>query len=303
MLDVLIVDDEPQFRRLMHRWVEGMGMSAAEAESAEQALLLASQEPPKVALCDINMPRGQTGMWLIEQLQQLHPDTAIVVTSGTYMIDMTLPDTRARIVDFMLKPFTRDQMRQVLMRGLSEHEARQAASRALSELDGRGGLDEYAVSIAALAAVLQSEDEGAARHASRVAQMAGRLARTLAVRQESIPDIERAALLRNVRRLDVHGFARTVPFLAAAEAVVAAVDERFDGRGFPLGLRGDSIPVGARILAVAEAFDTMVAGATKHRLPSSDAVRVLSTTRATEFDPAVLEALNMVAAEPGAQVS
>ena len=81
-------------------------------------------------------------------------------------------------------------------------------------------------------------------------------------------DIERAAILRNITRLDVHALGRQVPFLAAASAITAAMQEHFDGSGFPLGLAGDRIPLGARILAVAEAWDVLVAS----RSPGNDPV-------------------------------
>ena len=62
---VLIVDDDPAVRRLLHRWIDAEGVRVVEAATAEQGLLLASQEPPAVALCDINMPQGRTASgWL-----------------------------------------------------------------------------------------------------------------------------------------------------------------------------------------------------------------------------------------------
>ena len=108
-------------------------------------------------------------------------------------------------------------------------------------------------------------------------------------------DIEHAAILRNITRLDVHAIGRQVPFLAAASTITAAVQEHFDGSGFPLGLAGDRIPLGSRILAVAEAWDVLVAGRS-HReadVPPRRS-RVLCTERARQFDPAVLRALKVV---------
>ena len=81
MSEVLIVEDEAPIRRLLHRWIDAEGVRAVEAESAEQGLLLASEEFPAVAFCDINLPRGQSGFWLVEQLHRLHPETSVVVTT------------------------------------------------------------------------------------------------------------------------------------------------------------------------------------------------------------------------------
>jgi HD-GYP domain-containing protein (c-di-GMP phosphodiesterase class II) len=67
--------------------------------------------------------------------------------------------------------------------------------------------------------------------------------------------------------------------------------ERFDGRGYPLGLRGEAIPLGARIMAVADSFDAMLTEK-RHRKARSqaDAVRELQRCAGQQFDPAVVEA-------------
>jgi putative two-component system response regulator len=110
-------------------------------------------------------------------------------------------------------------------------------------------------------------------------------------------DVEHAAILRNITRLDVHALGRQVPFLAAASQITAAVQERYDGTGFPLGLAGDRIPLGARVLAVAEAWDELVEGSRGGSLTPAQALAVMSGERARQFDPAVLRALTAIQRE------
>jgi response regulator RpfG family c-di-GMP phosphodiesterase len=142
---------------------------------------------------------------------------------------------------------------------------------------------------------------------------------TLGIAEPRLSDIERAALLhdlgrlalpdalllRHVSELTVHerslfreypahgrDILKTIPFLAAAGEIAVAAHERCDGSGFPRGLRGDAIPLGARIIGLASAYDALVAVAPGDREVSMRALEVLSTSRRDEFDPAAVAALH-----------
>ncbi|MGH9258155.1 MAG: HD domain-containing phosphohydrolase [Vicinamibacterales bacterium] len=294
MSEVLIVEDEAPIRRLLHRWSDAEGASAVEAESAEQGLLLASTESPAVAFCDINLPRGQSGFWLVEQLHRLHPATCVVVTTGLHQFDAAVTGLRTGAIDYIVKPFTRERFREALRRALAEHQSRKAVLGAAAPCETGGPRDGSTGATEALLSVLRADHEDAVGHARRVSQLAVAIARALNASGADVSDIEHAAILRNITRLDVHALGRHVPFLAAASTISAAVEERFDGKGFPLGLAGDAIPPGARILAVAEAWIDLVGGARHGRLLPDQALAVLRGERAREFDPAVLDALTAV---------
>jgi response regulator RpfG family c-di-GMP phosphodiesterase len=293
MSDVLIVEDEAPIRRLLHRWIDAEGVSAVEAESAEQGLLLASEEFPAVAFCDINLPRGQSGFWLVEQLHRLHPETSVVVTTGLHQFDAAVTGLRAGATDYIVKPFTRERFREALQRGLMEHRSRKASLAAQPQDPGRAP-ERPTGSTAALLSVLRVDHEDSVERARRVSQHAVALAHALNVDEATTTDIEHAAILRNITRLDVHAMGRQVPFLAAATAITAAIQEKFDGSGFPLGLAGEGIPFGARILAVAEAWDELVAGTRYGKVAPAQALEVLTRDRGPQFDPAVLRALKAV---------
>jgi len=277
---VLIVEDEAPVRRLLHRWLDAEGVSAVEAASAEQGLLLASQAPPAVALCDINLPRGQNGFWLVEQLRLLQPATAIVMTTGVHAFDAAVTGLRAGVTDYVVKPFARERVIEALQRALLEHRSRKAS---MVEQAHPSSMSD------ALLAVLRAQGDAAVHRAQRVSRLSVKLAAALNVDGQERVDIERAALLRDVSRLDVHAIARHVPLIAAASAIAVAVEERFDGTGFPERLKGDAIPQGARIVGVADAYDDLVAG--QMPVAPARAIEILCGERAREFDPDVLHAL------------
>jgi response regulator RpfG family c-di-GMP phosphodiesterase len=82
--------------------------------------------------------------------------------------------------------------------------------------------------------------------------------------------------------------AAQVPFLAPAAPILIATRERFDGKGFPLALRGHDIPLGARVIAVAEAFDTLRAGPLSEPGSIHAANAELVRGAGTLFDPDVI---------------
>ncbi|MER3420477.1 MAG: hypothetical protein C4290_08110 [Chloroflexota bacterium] len=102
------------------------------------------------------------------------------------------------------------------------------------------------------------------------------------------------------RGADPHGGRRALPELAAAAPLVLAHHERWDGRGYPQGLQGEAIPLGARIIAVADAFDAMTSERPYRRaLPPAVVRAELKEGRGTQFDPRVVDALlDLLAREP-----
>lgn len=292
MAHVLIVEDQAPLVRLLTGWLEPEGVSVMTAEGAEQALVLAAEHPPAVAFCDIRLPGGRDGFWLMEQLQRLYPETAAVVTTGLHQFDAAVHGLRAGVVDYVVTPYTRRRLVEALERALAEHATRQArragAPGGAREEAGEGTA---AGATAALLTVLHAQGGNALVHAQRVADRAAQIASALGLEERAITCIEHAALLGQIDRLDIHVLARRVPLLGAANAIAVAAQERFDGAGFPLGLRGEAIPLGARILAVANAYEELLAGTALRPMTPPEAIATLVGLRAGEFDPAVLRAL------------
>lgn len=332
---VLIVDDEPPMRRLFKTWVESEGASSFDAASAEEALdLLDSEGTPAVALCDVRLP-GNDGLWLAEQLHARSPQTAVVMTTGVNQFDAAISSLHAGVIDYLVKPFTRERMSEALKRAFLTHQSRRALAGMQKELEERraqimdaiGELELNATSsLEAMLAMLRVRDSNACDHSHRVSKLALDLAMTLQIGEPRLSDIERAALLHDIGRLampddllaraaagaplsaadrarlqsyPLHGYAmlKNVPFLAAANQIAVAAHERADGSGFPYGLKGEYIPLGARIVAVADAYDELVTGVGCEAVTPARAAEILSTERASKFDTLVLGALTML--QPG----
>jgi response regulator RpfG family c-di-GMP phosphodiesterase len=298
MAHVLIVEDQPAIARLLSRWVEEQGAHAVVATGAEQALLVAAQHAPAVALCDIHLPGGHDGFWFLEQLRLCHPTTVAVMTTGQNNIDTAVAGLRAGVTDFVPKPYSREQLAQALGRALTEHTARAAslAARLGTSADAPAS-DVQANTTAALLTILHADNVVVARQAQRVSRLSVRVAEALGLSDANVSDIEHAALLHHVRRLDIHAIVRNIPVLVGAGAIAIAVEERFDGSGFPLGLRGAAIPLGARIVGLAGVYDELTVGGETTGLRPHEAVERLCGQRAAQFDPEVLQVFRTVASD------
>ncbi len=331
---VMIVDDEEPIRFVLRSWLEPEGATVVEAESAEEALRLATTgEPPAIAFCDLRLP-GEDGLWLAEQLQKAAPDTAVVMTTGVHEFDAAVRSLKSGVVDYLSKPYPRERFIEAYRRAFIAHHSRRALTVMHAELDQRHAQITEALaelelnvssSLDAMLAIVRLRDHRSADHARRVAHLSVNLAMTLQIGEPQLSEIERAALLHNLGRLalpddlltkpetaltaeerarlqsyPLHGFAmlKNVPFLAAANRIAVATHEKYDGSGFPNGLVGDSIPLEARIIAAANAYDELVSRVHEQPITPARALEVMSTDRATEFDPLVLGAFKML--QPGA---
>jgi len=334
---VLIVDDEEPIRFVLRSWLEPERATVIEAESAEEALtLVTAGEPPAIAFCDLRLP-GEDGLWLAERLQEVAPDTAVVMTTGVHEFDAAVRSLKSGVVDYLSKPYPRERFIEAYRRASIAHHSRRALSVMHTELDQRQAQITEALaelelnvssSLDAMLAIVRLRDQRSAEHARRVARLAVNLAMTLQIGEPQLSEIERAALLHNLGRLalpddlltkpeaaltaeerarlqsyPLHGFAmlKNVPFLTAANRIAVATHEKYDGSGFPNGLVGESIPLEARIIAAANVYDELVSGAHDQPISPGRALEVMSTDRATEFDPLVLGALKML--QPGAAPS
>lgn len=174
------------------------------------------------------------------------------------------------------------------------------------------------INAAALMRALRAHDSYTASHSNTVVDLALRVARALRVPADQLPDIARTALLHDVGKIAIPDFVLTkpgplseaewqamklhteigerlvdsVPSLKNLAAWIRAAHERWDGLGYPDGLRGEEIPLASRIVFVCDAYDAMTSDRSYRRaLPKWAAVRELADNAGTQFCPTSVEAL------------
>jgi response regulator RpfG family c-di-GMP phosphodiesterase len=324
---VLVVDDEHGVRDLMVRWLRLTGYPVFAAATADDAFERVQHEIIGVALVDVHMP-GHDGHWLAEQLRRRSPDIAVIMVTGMLDVGGACNSLQHGVIDYLVKPFTRDRLREAVQRGFDWHyealEARrwrerldeetQRLRRSLSEAFAALNITSYE-SLEAVLRVLTLRDREIYEHAHRVEELSLRLARHLSRPDAEVDTIRRAALLHDIGRLALppslfrkpgplsseeqilvregphfaYELLRDCAYLTSAAELVRRRHERFDGRGFPGAFAGDAIPLGSRILAIADSYDTMLtARAYRDPVTPAEALAELQRCAGREFDPTLV---------------
>jgi putative two-component system response regulator len=330
---VLVVDDESAVRDLMSRWLESGGYAVATAGSAEEAVNLLETVPAAVALCDIRLP-GHDGLWLADRIRHAFPETAVIMATGVRDVGPAVESLRHGVVDYLTKPFGRDRLTEAVWRGMEYHTAACASRRWLESLEcdilaRRARLADAILalridsdeSLDAMLSMLTIHDRDTYAHAHRVAALSVSIARAMELSGRDVSTIQRGALLHDIGKLTIpesllrkpapltteeqrlirlhpgvgSAILAQVPYLVEAAQVVRDAHERVDGLGFPRGKRGDEIWIGARIVSVANAYDTMTRPrAFRDASSPSDAMREIDLCSDTQFDRGVVDAFRRV---------
>jgi putative nucleotidyltransferase with HDIG domain len=332
---VLIADDEEEIRAVLSELL-GRSYDCAAVASAEEALASLRAAPFDLVVSDIMMG-GMSGVEMIPHVRRLAPDAVVVMISGVQTVESAIGALRAGAFDYIMKPFDIRHVEAVVSRAL-EHQSLRAAKRryenyleemvarrteeldrALSSLE-----DAYRTTLRALTAALEARDSETHGHSERVVNFSLRLGRELGLDAEGLRALEFGSLLHDIGKIGVpdsilrkpsklsaaewekmrhhplHGqkILRGIKFLEGASRVVAEHHEKWDGTGYPRGLRGEEIDLNARIFAVADAFDAMVSDRVYRRGRSyEEAAAELDDFAGTQFDPAVVAAFRRVPAE------
>ncbi len=200
----------------------------------------------------------------------------------------------------------------------AHNQALEQANREIQAMTAR--LQEtYAGTLEALVAALDARDRETRGHSVRVSRLTMLLARELGVQEGTREwlDMERGSLLHDIGKIGVadailrkpgkladdewaemrrharigYEMLKDIPFLAGAAEIVACHHERWDGKGYPRGLAGEAIPLGARIFALADAFDAMATDRPYRRARSYEECKAeIVRCAGTQFDPRVVEA-------------
>ncbi len=177
--------------------------------------------------------------------------------------------------------------------------------------------DSYLSTMKTLAFLVEAKDVGTRMHLDRTSQYGMALAKLVAPELAERPDLEWGFLLHDIGKIGISerilnkagpltpsewSVMRTHPligaqvvapmaFLGRASDVIRSHHERWDGKGYPRGLRGEEIPLAARIFSVVDAFDAMTSDRPYRRaMPVADAVTEVSSFSGAQFDPDVVEA-------------
>ena len=332
---ILIVDDEVEITEILADLLSEE-YDCIRAGSAEEALTRLHESEFQLVISDITMP-GMSGLDMIPHVKEFAPDTVVVMISGMQTVESAIGALRLGAFDYLMKPFDLRQVEAVVKRALEHHDlvvAKQRYENHLEELVEQRTIEldkalnslegAYRSTLKALTAALETRDSETHGHSERVVSYSLRLGREYGLNSDEMKALEFGSLLHDIGKIGVpdsilrkpaklteeewvrmrehplHGqqILRGIEFLQGAARVVAQHHEKWDGTGYPLGLRSEEIDINARIFAVADAFDAITSDRVYRRgKPYEAASQELDDWAGRQFDPKVVEAFHRVPKE------
>jgi response regulator RpfG family c-di-GMP phosphodiesterase/signal transduction histidine kinase len=319
---ILVIDDNPEVLKLMKMLLSDE-FDLELTTSAEKGLAMLKEKSPDLILCDVMMPGmdGHAFSRAVKADEALKHTPIILVTarSGAEMLSQGI---QAGADDYISKPFDsvelKARIRSLLRIRRVESELamanRNLKLRTSDLVDQQRSL--FLSTVKSLVSAIDAKDEYTRHHSTRVTEFTLKIAGKMGFSAKEIGDLELAAILHDVGKIAVpenilnkpgkltdHEFALIKEHPARGESilkpvielkdiahVVRAHHEHYDGTGYPDGLKGREIPLGARIMAVADAYDSITSErpyrkASSHRF----AVKEIIRCSGVQFDPEVVE--------------
>jgi putative nucleotidyltransferase with HDIG domain len=325
---ILVVDDEEPIREIVASMLGTAGYACKQAGSGMEALaVLTSGEEFELMLSDLMMA-DLDGIGLLERTKEKYPDMPVVMVTAVHDISVALAAIRNGAYDYLLKPFEREQLLNTVSRALENRRLKVENRTYQTNLESlvRARTDQlqaamaslersYDITLEALGDALDLKDRETEGHSKRVTAFTIAIARAMGLPREQINTIARGAFLHDIGKMAIpdkilnkpgklepdevaimrehayHGYqiVRKIPFLAEASEIVYSHQERYDGSGYPRGLKGPEIPLGARIFSVADTLDAITSDRPYRPAQSLQAARAeIQKWSGKQFDPEVV---------------
>lgn len=318
---ILIVDDEKAVRQLLYRKLTSRGYQCQEAGTGDEALNKIKSKPVALVILDIKMP-GMTGIELLNEIKADHPNVAVIMATASAEIDTAIHCMKQGAYDYIVKPFNLDEVVLSIERALEkrrlelENRDYQEHLEQNVEKQAKKIRDSFLNALTALVYALEAKDKYTSGHSQRVAEISVSIAREMGLSRQDIAGIRLAGLIHDIGKIGVRASVLNKPDrlnddeyqhikthpeigehiltpVVEDEQILKAVrhhHERYDGTGYPDGLSGEQIPLGAKILAVADAYDAITSERPyRVAMDAQNAYHEIERYRGSQFDPEVAD--------------
>lgn len=320
---VLVVDDEPHICDIISRILRSEGLECFVANNADSAMDILCQKCIDLVISDINMP-GRSGLELLEAIKAKHPLTAVIMVTAVDDRETAIYSLKHGAYGYIIKPFDRNELiinvanaleRRELYIASREYEIRLEKEVLERTADVRRREEEIAIRLV-LASKYRDEETGA--HILRLGAYSALLAKTLGWTTEDVDSIRIAASMHDMGKIGIEDKILRKPgkltpeefeiikthttigaallegsdvcLLQLASSIAKSHHEKWDGSGYPEGLRGEDIPEAAMIVAVADVYDALVNDRVyRTALPEEKAIEIMRNGRDAHFSPIVFD--------------
>lgn len=324
---ILIVDDEPSVGAMLKERLSMEGYACRVCTSGQEALQELDREPFDAVVSDIRMPQ-MSGLTLLERASKKHPRVAFLMATAEDDVRVAIQAMKQGAVDYLVKPINLEALVVSMRRALDtkrmeleleeyRRDLEQMVEERTKQLRSAMKRIEmtYDETLRALGAALDLRDTETAGHSERVSRYTLEMARVLGCSSDELRQIARGSYLHDIGKIGIpdsillkegkltpeetevmqshvrigYDLVCRVAFLAPAAEIVLTHQERYDGTGYPQGLVGNEIPIGARIFSVADTLDAMTSDRPYRRaLPLAAARDEINRESGRQFDPEVV---------------
>ena len=325
---ILVVDDEPEIVAFIQELLTNRGYEVLGLSDPREATAQFESFQPHACVFDFRMPY-LSGSDLLGIVKQKDPKVEVIFLTAQDETSLAVDLMKRGAMDFLLKPVELNHLLLSIGRALEHRrlivenenyrlhleqlvlEKTKALNEALTSLS-----HVHSATLDALSMALDFRDQSTSGHSRRVADLTAGAASTMGVKDSALVQIEHGSLLHDIGKLKIpdsilwkpskltdeewkvmrrhaeygYEFLSNVEFLKGAAEIVHSHHEKFDGTGYPRGLRGEQIPFGARVFAVVDTVDAMIYKR-PYNTPVSfrDAAVEVRRCTGTQFDPSIVE--------------
>ena len=338
---LLVVDDEEAIRNALRKFLAQQGYEVATAASGEEALEVLQRQRITGILLDVNMP-GISGVELVPQIMELEPTVAILMLTAVNDATSAALCMQRGAFDYLIKPIDLGHLgraiHHALQRRHTQLEGQQINQWLKDEVAARVAerrveqANQERISVATLEALvnaLEAKDPYLRGHSARVADLSAMVAAQVGCTDEQIEAVRTGGRLHDIGKIGIReeilnkqgplteeeydhvkqhvtvGSQILSPLVHLGDVIsfVRSHHERWDGTGYPDRLKGEAIPLGARIIGAVEVYDALTtARPYQERMSPEVGVERMRGLVGTMIDPAVHEALAAVVSQRQALV-
>ncbi len=306
---ILLVDDHPGVLYSTSKILASHQYKVTTAKSAAEAMSQVKNQAFDLVVCDINMP-GRSGLEFLNDLKQYDPTIASVVLTANGTVGMAIQAMKSGALGFVTKPFNEAELLESIQAALEQADL----VRNSLQLEFYSPMLESLCS--ALLRTMEADDFATEGGSHIVARYAQDIANELGLPGEQMYQIYLAGLFHDIGKIGISDkivrkagpltpeeqqemtlhpelgsrIIEQAPGMTEAARIIRHHHERFDGSGYPDGLAGEAIPLGSRIVSVADVFDEMISTRIYSIGKSKEAaLEELKSYKGTQFDPQVVD--------------